>query len=47
MDDIDVAVKKLKGALAISEWHFRDAVEDLMEQCRQEGEENYEDISGE
>ena len=31
MLDVDAEVRKLKEALAVSEWHFRDAVEDLME----------------
>lgn len=37
MDDVDLAVKKLKDALLVLEWHFKDAVEDLMEQSRREG----------
>lgn len=36
-DDIDSVVRKLKEELAISEFHFRDAVIELIEQCRQEG----------
>lgn len=29
--DLDYIVKKLNEAKAISEWHFRDAVEEIME----------------
>jgi len=30
--ELDRIVKKLNDAKAISEWHFRDAVEDLLEE---------------
>lgn len=43
MDDVDIEVRKLKEALAVSEWHFRDAVEDLMERYRGYGQEEAED----
>ena len=32
MDDVDYYVRKLNEAKAISEYHFRDAVEDMIEQ---------------
>lgn len=31
MNDVDAAVIRLKEALAISEWHFGDAFEELMD----------------
>lgn len=37
MDEVDRAVQKLKEAQAISEWHFRDAVEELIEASRIDG----------
>lgn len=37
MDDVDRAVQKLKEAQAISEWHFRDAVEEIIEAARRAG----------
>lgn len=44
MDDVDREVRKLKEALDVSEWHFKDAVQDLMERCgygREEDEWEY------
>ncbi len=44
MDDVDREVRKLKEALEVSEWHFKDAVQDLMERCgygREEDEWEY------
>ncbi|MDI3463682.1 MAG: hypothetical protein OJF50_002503 [Nitrospira sp.] len=40
MDDVDIAVRQLKEAMAISEWHFRDAVEELLIAARK-GEYSY------
>ena len=31
-DDLDRIVQRLNEAKAISEWHFRDAVEELLEE---------------
>jgi hypothetical protein len=35
--ELDRIVRKLNEAKAISEWHFRDAVQELMERYEREG----------
>lgn len=37
VDNLDAMVQWLKDALAISEFHFRDAVQELIEASKQEG----------
>ena len=36
VDNLDAMVQRLKDALAISEFHFRDAVQELIEATKEE-----------
>lgn len=44
--ELDRVIRKLNDAKAISEWHFRDAVEDVLDEIIDETELGYEILSG-